>query len=62
LLKDNDSVIVRILADEKPAEYTCSPVKPVLEDLYLYLFDDRIQPSPEVLSKLGETVGQGCAV
>ncbi len=62
MLKDKDSVIVRLLADEKPDEYTCRSVKPVLEDLYLYLFDDRIQPSSKVLSKLRETLSQGCAV
>ena len=62
MLKDNNSVIVRLLADEKPEGYDGRPVKPVLEDLYLYLFDDRIQPSQEVLSKLKETVSQGCLV
>lgn len=62
MLKDNNSVIVRLLADEKPEGYDCRPVKPVLEDLYLYLFDDRMQPSQEVLSKLKETVSQGCLV
>lgn len=62
MLKDNSSVIVRILSDEKPEGYDCRAVKPVLEDLYLYLFDDRIQPSLEVLSKLKKTLRQGCVV
>ncbi|NLK99564.1 MAG: ATP-binding cassette domain-containing protein [Clostridiales bacterium] len=62
MLKDSGSVIVRILSDEKPKGYDCRPVKPVLEDLYLYLFDDRIQPSPEVMYKLREALGRGCLV
>lgn len=62
MLKDNDYIIVRLLADEKPDGYDYRQVKPLLEDLYLYLFDDKIQPSPEVMAKLKEITNQGWAV
>lgn len=62
MLKDSDSVIVRILADEKPEGYDFRQVKPVLEDLYLYLFDDREQASPEVLTRLKDLTSKGCSV
>ncbi len=41
ILKDSDSVIIRVLSDCIPPEYDSRPVKPMLEDLYLYLFDER---------------------
>jgi len=62
MLKDNDFVIVRILSDDKPQGYDYIPVKPVLEDLYLYLFDERIKPDPEVLARLKELTNKGWAI
>lgn len=59
MLKDNDIVIVRILSDDQPEGYDYRPVKPVLEDLYLYLFDDRIKPDTEVLERLKELTNKG---
>lgn len=39
-LRHNDeNIIVRIVTDELPNGYACTQVKPALEDLYLYVFE-----------------------
>lgn len=41
IAKDKDGIVVRIVSDKRPEGYACSPAKPLLEDVYLYMFDDR---------------------
>lgn len=36
---DDDKIIVRIVTDIPPENYKVQPVKPTLEDLYLYVFE-----------------------
>lgn len=39
LFHDDDKIIVRIVTDIPPENYKVQPVKPTLEDLYLYVFE-----------------------
>lgn len=39
LFHDDDKIIVRIVTDVPPENYKVQPVKPTLEDLYLYVFE-----------------------
>lgn len=39
LFHDDDKIIVRIVTDIPPENYKVQPVKPTLEDLYLYIFE-----------------------
>ena len=41
--KDENGVYVRIVSDVPPTEYEYQDVKPNLEDLYLYIFDNEVQ-------------------
>ncbi len=52
--KDGDKIMVRILSEQPPLMYPYHAVKPTLEDLYLYLFNDGKVPDPEELEKLKE--------
>lgn len=38
--KDEKFIYVRVVSDEKPNSYGHTEVKPTLEDLYLYIFDE----------------------
>ena len=40
IFHNGDSITVRIVSDTKPENYECSNVKPTLEDMYLYVFED----------------------
>ena len=40
IFHNGDSITVRIVSDTKPENYECRNVKPTLEDLYLYVFED----------------------
>lgn len=39
LFHDETEITVRIVTDNLPQNFTCTPVKPTLEDLYLYVFE-----------------------
>ena len=39
LFHDETEIAVRIVTDNLPQDYTCTPAKPTLEDLYLYVFE-----------------------
>lgn len=41
---DGDEIIVRIISDTPPKEYVYQSVKPTLEDEYLYVFEDEVEP------------------
>lgn len=40
LYHSDDKIIIRIVTDNPPLEYKTQEVKPTLEDLYLYVFED----------------------
>lgn len=40
LYYNEDKIIVRVVTDNPPAEYKTQEVKPTLEDLYLYVFEE----------------------
>lgn len=42
LYHSNDKIIVRTVTDNPPESYSLSPVNPTLEDLYLYIFEQRL--------------------
>ena len=39
---EKDGVCVRFVADKKPEELDSRNVKPSLDDVYLYMFDDEV--------------------
>lgn len=39
LYHNGDKIVVRTVTDNPPLEFSASPVKPTLEDLYLYVFE-----------------------
>ena len=39
LYHNDDKIIVRLVTDNPPEVYKIQPVKPTLEDLYLYVFE-----------------------
>ena len=42
LYHSDDKIIVRTVTDNPPESYSLSPVNPTLEDLYLYIFEQRL--------------------
>lgn len=42
LYHSDDKIIVRTVTDNPPESYSHSPVNPTLEDLYLYIFEQRL--------------------
>lgn len=40
IFHNEDRITVRIVSDTKPENYECRQVKPTLEDLYLYVFEN----------------------
>lgn len=52
LRKEDDIIMARIISDKKPFEYTHKQVNPTLEDLYLYLFDDKSVVDKEEMRQL----------
>lgn len=42
LYHSDDKIIVRTVTDNPPESYFLSPVNPTLEDLYLYIFEQRL--------------------
>ncbi|HKL80651.1 MAG TPA: ATP-binding cassette domain-containing protein [Mobilitalea sp.] len=53
--KEDNSILVRILSEQPPQMYPHQSVKPTLEDLYLYLFDDGGVSASDILEKLRES-------
>lgn len=43
IFHNEDKITVRIVSDTKPENHECKQVKPTLEDLYLYVFEDPLK-------------------
>lgn len=42
LYRDENKIVVRVVTDNPPKDYKSKLVKPILEDLYLYIFEEGI--------------------